>query len=438
MSRRRVEPAVCAALLFLPGLTHVALTGGVSQWRASSELGLLDVAISGVLVTHFAASAWVLRRGKYAGRLALATWSVLLTLAGTELYLRFARPTEAAVAIAPLPPGTRICTAADTMPGISGEIRLSVNRLGLRGPDIGPRDLPRFDVKILCVGGSTTMCQYNTDERSWPWRLQDELAERLGQRVFVGNSGRSGLIARNHGDLIARYDLTHEFDWVIVMCGLNDWGMFLQGEYDASRERSLEALDGRSKFSRDAPYYHRRLRLVQWIDAATTPTGRKLPFGNVVVTDDDGTWFADWRQERKKLLARRTFDELPPRFEEFEAKYREDLLGVIAAARSKGVRLLMVSQPTIYRADLPEAMADLLISTSPPHGAYSHAALEQVSRRANEVMLDVCRREGVDHIDLDRILPKDTSVYFDDCHFNDAGCERIGVVLANFFEPRLR
>ena len=67
------------------------------------------------------------------------------------------------------------------MPGIQGQIKLSVNRYGLRGPDTILED---NDLNILCVGGSTTECLYVSDESTWPWRLQNKLEVELEKRFL--------------------------------------------------------------------------------------------------------------------------------------------------------------------------------------------------------------------------------------------------------------
>ena len=55
----------------------------------------------------------------------------------------------------------------------------------------------------------------------------------------------------------------------------------------------------------------------------------------------------------------------------------------------------------------------------------------------NRAMIEVCRDEGVDCIDLASLLPKDTSVFYDDFHFNIPGCEKIANILTRYFGDRL-
>ena len=52
-------------------------------------------------------------------------------------------------------------------------------------------------------------------------------------------------------------------------------------------------------------------------------------------------------------------------------------------------------------------------------------------------MLDVCREEGVDCLDLAALIPKDTSAFYDDCHFNIAGNAKVAAAVTDFLAARL-
>src|SRR5262249_40549234 len=113
--------------------------------------------------------------------------------------------------------------AAEGLGDLSGQTyTFTVNSLGLRGPEM---DFHNAAVRILCAGGGTTECMYVPDEQSWPWALQDRLAERLGRSVFVGNAGARGFATVNVDYLLRAYadDRIPEFVWVVVLCGIDDW-----------------------------------------------------------------------------------------------------------------------------------------------------------------------------------------------------------------------
>jgi hypothetical protein len=57
--------------------------------------------------------------------------------------------------------------------------------------------------------------------------------------------------------------------------------------------------------------------------------------------------------------------------------------------------------------------------------------------RYNQALRDVCSVDKVDSIDLARLLAKDTSVFYDDCHFNVQGCETVATIVARFLVQKL-
>jgi lysophospholipase L1-like esterase len=301
-----------------------------------------------------------------------------------------------------------------------------VNRLGLRGPDVRLEDA---GLKILCVGGSTTECLYITDEKSWPWRLEDKLTESLGRPVFVGNAGRSGHFTLHHDYLLRHYAPVAKFDWVVVLCGINDMGPLLRDNYeDRRRDVPHETLIGWS------PIYYRNLAICRAISRLWEM--RKSEKIESVVEDAGGAWIAEDRQKRRRALQARTISALPAKMDEAIARYSRDLRRVIAACRQRGVKLVMMTQPTLWTEKMPPELEALLLIHS-PDGAYTPGTLSRMMERYNQALRDVCSVDKVDCIDLARLLAKDTSVFYDDCHFNVEGCETVATIVARFFDSKL-
>jgi len=67
---------------------------------------------------------------------------------------------------------------------------LSINQLGLRGPEVSLDRKPGL-TRILCVGDSTTFCIYTDDADTWPRRLEG-LLRKDGLAVEVINGGSPG------------------------------------------------------------------------------------------------------------------------------------------------------------------------------------------------------------------------------------------------------
>ena len=91
----------------------------------------------------------------------------------------------------------------------------------------------------------------------------------------------------------------------------------------------------------------------------------------------------------------------------------------------------------MWRADLPPELRDLLwmggighYQDSPGLEYYSVEALAEGLAAYNDSLLGICERQGVQCIDLAARLPKDTTVFFDDVHFNESGARQVAAILA--------
>jgi hypothetical protein len=446
-SRRAKRELVLVGLLLVPMLLHAWDFARAALHRPLVVRGL-DLALILASLGYTGSLALLAPRRRILPRFALLVVSLLLSALAAEWLLPILVPEPPAGL--PWPPMVRRMKAADTMPGIHGDITFTVNRQGLRGPEV---PAGRRAINLLCVGGSTTECLYVTDTKSWPWRLQDRLAERLGTSVFVGNSGRSGLFSLHHAYLIDHYEPVSQFDWVIVLCGINDLGAFLHGVYEQrAAQIPMETLFHRATTDEEreslAPWYRKshliqtaRTVLRRW--RADTPrlSGEAVfrdPKSEArdlmrVYQDPQGLFYEELRRQRRHLLESHPGREPPDGLDKALERYDRDLRAIIGATRRRGVRLLLLTQPTLWKAGLPPKL-DRLLWQQAPGVAYRPEVLETLMNRYNDVMLRVAAEEGVPCLDLARLLPKDGSVFYDDCHFNISGCRRIASLLCDFFE----
>ena len=423
-NKGRGKGIVLFCLLTAPAALHTIAFSSIAM--NGLKIGRIDVAFTILPVIYLCACIIVFRRSqRTVGRFLLLTYTSLCTVGLAEIAMSFVFPLPPENV--PIPPGVTKSVAADTMPGISGPIVFSVNELGVRGPQA---TLANKSLRILCVGGSTTECLYSTDRESWPWMLQDKLTASLGVSAFVGNAGKSGQFTRHHSYQIRNYALTGEFDWVVVLCGINDMGCFL---WKAYTERSQAVPEQALTESFDGVPYYRKLSTIRFVQRwHETQSGE-----DVVVQDTSGLWYSEKRKVRQAKLARNTITEIPEGCEDALDRYRTDLVDVIAACRERGVKPAMMTQPVLYRKNLSPTLDSLLWAYS-LEGAYTPEVLSDLMARYNQTMLEVCEDENVDVIDLASVIPRDTTAFYDDCHFNTSGCEKVSSVLLDFFVSRLK
>lgn len=395
----------------------------------------LDLAVFGLLLVYLTLVLVVVRARRTAGWFLLATAAVFVLTIGSEMLVRKAHPPEPArLPRLPLRVEPRV---SDQFTDRAGETySFSVNSLGLRGPEV---DYRATDLRILCLGGSATECPLVSDEETWPWALQDQLADKLGQGVFVGNAGRSGHWTLHHEYLLSNYvDVLNEFtgadqppfQWVIVLCGLDDWGNVLTVEEAASVETyyGSPAPDALSDTVR-SPLYYRQLGLARLLAKSRRqledPAGQKLLAARKV------------RQEA--VAAGNMIEELPAELERWLSVYRTNLRAIITACQARGMKPLFLTQPTLYRLKLAAGAEDLLgVCDRRTGSAYSLPVMVQLMGAYNRVMVEVCTSEGVDYVNLARLVPKTTEAFLDDCTFTPAGCRFVADTLAEYLQKSIR
>ena len=365
-----------------------------------------------------------------AKRTALVVSSMLLALGLGEIGLRLLSGN--AFYIWPPHLHQELYPTPGIMPGVSGTSRFLVNSIGLRGDD-PPRDR---GMRILALGGSTTECLYLDQTEAWPHVLQD----LFGPRAWVGNGGRSGLHTRHHR--LQAEKLLDELPWidvVVVLAGVNDLCFRLSRDtawapVDFSSPAAVaplmqEAFEVRPPQDAAGPVYQ-RTALYQMLRRL----GRRLRPGGAT-QDPPGRVYQVWRRHRHEApVLRQRLPDLGPAI----AEYAANLRAIARAAARHHARIIFVTQPAMWRDDLPPDLQRLLwmgglgrYQKEAGHQYYSIAALAEGIALYNRVLLDTCRQiPGAICVDLAAELPRDTTVFYDDVHFNEAGSRRVAEILA--------
>jgi hypothetical protein len=381
------------------------------------------------------------------GNIALATASTLVALLGAEVGLRILLPVSDSYFV--LPPGTgrTVRPAPDAAPGITGVSHYRVNRSGIRGREFGGGpDSTEF--RILAVGGSTTQTPNLDDTETWTYLLEQDLGTAGGRRAWVGNVGRSGFTTRDHvlhlKYLLPRYP---RIGVVVALVGVNDLAAALaQGwEYRlpppitdpaAEAERLPHAFAripgplwdaGRNYGSTAVPWYK---QTVIWQLARRAK--RAVPGGRRPVDAGSAEWLVRARALR---AAAAKVDSLPPLGKPLY-EYRRNLEAMARHAQDAGAELVLVTQPTTWRRGMSAAEEERLwfgwigADWLAARAWYTTAALARAMNAWNRELLAVCRDLGLRCVDAAGLVPRDTTVIYDDVHFTERGARTLAALLA--------
>ncbi|BBM81692.1 SGNH/GDSL hydrolase family protein [Candidatus Uabimicrobium amorphum] len=401
-----------AVLLFLPVLLHfIALYINVSK-AGFLLVRKIDMMVFVLLCAYMLAILLVSRRRDLSIKVALIVYASLFPVLMLELGIFLLGDENPRV---PLPTMRVESVAGNNMPGIEGKVTFSVNKLGVRAPELWPTS--RGD-RILCVGGSTTECRYVTDEKSWPWLLGTALSKTLTRPILVANAGRSGHFTLHHLYQLQHYKLADEFGIVVILCGINDMGTFLRNNYE--QRITLVPKESLTGSSAQGAYYHHSY-LIQILKTAFARS-------SFAVRDAQGKWYNSLRNRRKKLLQQNTITTIPENFAYALDLYKSNLEKIIHHCSLKKQRLILLTQPTMYQKNISQELKKLIWQHT-SGGAYTPETLAKIITEYNNTLKNVCKAHNVACVDLASLLPKNESTFYDDCHFNIRGCQQIVIHL---------
>jgi lysophospholipase L1-like esterase len=283
---------------------------------------------------------------------------------------------------------------------------------------------------------------YLDQNETWPHLVQEKLNERRpNSQVWVGNIGKSARKTPDHV-LQLKYLLPQypRLDAVILLLGASDlfltlrWGDGENNPYystgigtrQAALKRAFDVVVEQDPF---APYYEQTAmwRIINRIRQAQTQVAT---LDETEVEDEAGRVYIERRQKRQES---QILDELPD-LSVGLAEYARNVNNIINVAQAHGVRVILMTQPTLWRPDLSQQEEALLWLGQGPGRKYfySPAALEKAITLYNQQLLDICQQRQVECIDLAPAIPKTGAMYYDDAHFTEAGAREVADFVADY------
>ena len=365
--------------------------------------------------------------------LLIAFISLLASLLLGELVLKVFLPPQKTFQV--LKPNLHHSFSTDPKycPGIYETSNYITNSLGMRADEL----TSDYSDYIFTIGGSTTECLFLDQDEAWPAILE----KGLGKKTWVGNIGQSGRGSRHHL-LQVRYllDQHPEVKTVIMMLGINDFAKRLkQGNSYKYLDHSsnefvkdalgitfrkypeslrFEVYDPNRAFYKQTAIW-RLLRKLK--DRYLLRSRQKQVGGQHQEKGCEGL-----KEVRAKRQAGKPYIEELPDMSDGLREYRNNLIYISEQCKKRNVRLILITQATMWSEDVSIELQDLwwfLQSDGPRY--YGPAAAAKGIKMYNDVTLDVCRAENIECIDIAKTFPKDTSVFYDDLHFNEQGAQRV-------------
>lgn len=328
--------------------------------------------------------------------------------------------------------------AAGVMPGVGPVGRIQINSVGIRGPEWLTDGAKEY--RILTAGGSTTECLYLDQDKTWTAILQRELSRTAdGRSVWAGSVGKSGFNTRDHLALMRFVIDQYHINAIVLLIGGNDMvHRLLQGDSYEPHFVDDEVRYRKWLYDRFASVPTR----LEWGRSLVKSTAlgglvQKLSLlyknSRNIVQDRTGGWLIKYRRYRQEALVVDNVPSLDSGLNEYERNVEK----IARMARKRGLRIVLMTQPTLWKENMSRAENESLWMGWRPDGKFSSAAaLARAMASYNQRLLDTCERLKLECIDLATRIPRTLDIFYDDMHFTEEGSRLVAVELSTYFRSR--
>jgi lysophospholipase L1-like esterase len=307
--------------------------------------------------------------------------------------------------------------------GVDGVQTITTDSKGYRTNT--PIDYARKDpdtVRIVAIGGSTTEDIYLDDAKTWTSLLAARLSKALNRPVEMINTGVSGLRGWHHL-LTLQESKKFSPDIAVVMMGINDWNRHIKL---AQRSTTHGVIAYIGRFSIEETVLFRAIRM-----ARAFAVGLVKPAAAV---REETLAYRRSRHDSLSLKDVRSFQ-----VSEVSKDYQTSVDGIAAECRKRRMLCFFVDQPTAYDSAIEPALKHRLWMT-PPDEQYTLSLddMANIAKFYNAWLQREAEKDGVEFCGVAKDVAPTTEFFFDDCHFNERGAQRIASLVAACMEPRLR
>jgi hypothetical protein len=158
--------------------------------------------------------------------------------------------------------------------------------------------------------------------------------------------------------------------------------------------------------------------------------------------DSKGHNIESWRKNRQAAKEIRNY--LPDLSAALD-DYSLNINKIIDIANKKKKRVVFLTQPAMWKDSLSKEIENLFwfggignYQTETGKDYYSTAVLQKGMNIYNETLIKVCKKRNVECLDLASSLPKDTTIFYDDCHFNENGANAVAGFISDGIADKIK
>jgi lysophospholipase L1-like esterase len=293
-----------------------------------------------------------------------------------------------------------------------------INAQGFRGDVITKNDVNPEVVRILSLGGSTTACESQSEDLTWPALVKNILKNDSGKEVKILNASQRGqTIKRN---LLPLVQLAPQLKphYITCLVGINDALLHLKN--DGNWEESLpniQTLGQKNYFKLSCKIFLSEFQIFR----SLRYLHNMRQINNMVSSNLQYDAFLNREYEKEPLID--------------VSRYRNLVKIFCSTTRAMGAKPVLITQPSIYFSKLPDEIVEAKSILSRSNGKRWHRyVLRNVLDAYNKTLIDVGTQEKAIIIDAASKFNNDLSEMVDDCHFTDEGCQKMALLVSNAIE----
>ena len=282
-------------------------------------------------------------------------------------------------------------------------------------------------IKIFFHGGSTTECLYVTENKRYPYLVQEKLkVEFPNQTIGTWNSGFSGNNSIHSINTLLNKTLALNPTHVVLMNSWNDLTQLLRAKnsyWTDSKDSFL--IDKRPIFNRNEENYFKKTLKKSFLI-------QKLRFINInFFTKKHDDFDENSRNQHiNDLFSLKDNRDLS---NEIFEKYKSQLKTFIGIAKAHNIKPVLMTQANRLVLDLDASiMRPETVSILDSYDL-SYPTIVYIYSEFNNIIRNVAKEESIPLIDLEKKIPKTQEYIYDIFHFNDKGSEKVAEIITNKF-----
>lgn len=295
--------------------------------------------------------------------------------------------------------------------GVDKKIMHTKNSMGFRGQEL-PEDYDMY-LSIITVGGSAVECFLLSDDRTWPYLLEQRLKKRY-DNIWLNNAGLDGHSTFGHIILLRDYIVKLRPKAILFLIGCNDIGRDDLCSYDIEklRNRYLSLKDFLRKKSEALNFFNnvlkmlkvRRMGLEHQIDLDVTKLDKlEIP--------------EDLRKREIQKHSLRYID-----------SYKKRVLALLEISKSEGIEPILITQPILWGNEIDKTTG-VDLATAKIFNFMNGQLYWEILELYNNATKEIAENTGTYIIDLANKMPKDSVYFYDGIHYTNEGAEEISQIV---------